>query len=642
MQRGSSSCEPVLRSLFFLLVGMHLSVAHSSAQRMEIAQAELKKLSLEQLLEVEVTSVSRREERANVAAAAVHVVTEEDIRRSGARSLPEALRLAPNLHVAQYSSRGWAISARGFNASFSNKLLVLIDGRTVYSPLFSGVFWDAQDTLLEDIDRIEVISGPGNTVWGANAVNGVINIITKSARDTAGILASVSSGSTEPISSGIRYGGKAGATLNYRVYAKYFERDDSLFSNGDSASDAWRSGQAGLRMDWQPDRENLLTLQGDAYGGNGDQISAGDLRQAGGNLLARWTRTFAINEELQIQTYYDRTHQFVPEDFGDDLDTLDVDAQYERDLGQRQHLMVGAGYRYIRDRVKNLPGSIAFLPANLDRHLFSALVQGETALLDDRVKLTIGSKFEHNDYTGLEVQPSGRVAWKIASHTIWGAISRAVRTPSRFDRHLFFPADPPFIFAGGPEFDSEKMIAYELGWRFRPHQSTFVSIATFFNDYDDVRSTSLGPPFVTENNVEAEILGAELQGTWQPTESSRFTAGYTVLGEDFRVKPGKSDLNSGQGEAFDPKHRFHIRGSLNLSPNIELDMHLRTVDSLGTTGRGFGKVPAYTTLDARIGWAPIKGMQFALVGQNLFDKRHAEFGSREIARSVYLKATWRR
>jgi iron complex outermembrane receptor protein len=547
----------------------------------------LKKLSLEELLNVEVESVSRTQEPAGAAAAAVHVITEEDIRRSGARSIPEALRLASNLQVAQTGSRSWAISGRGFNASFANKLLVLIDGRTVYTPLFSGVFWDMQDTLLEDVERIEVISGPGATLWGANAVNGIINVITKDAAATQGLLLTAGAGTEERSLGAIRYGGRAGQDSEYRVYAKYFDRDDSVLTDGEDASDAWHSAQAGFRFDRHTDVDTQWTIQGDAYGASGEQVFAADSSQSGANVLARLTRTLAVGKRLQVQAYYDHTHQFAPDDFGDDLDTFDVDAQYERDIGSRQHVMFGAGYRFTQNQVRNLPGGIAFLPARLDRHLFSAFVQNEISLRDDRLKLTLGSKFEHNDYTGLEIQPSIRAAWSSEPHVLWASVSRAVRTPSRIDTHLFFPAEPPFVFAGGPDFASERVLAYEAGWRVRPHPHLFISLATFFNEYDDLRTTSLGPPFLIENNAEGEIYGAELEGTWQATTTWRLMFGYTLLQEDIRVKPGRVDLNDGRGELFDPEQQLQIRSSLDLSPNIELDAWLRYVDGIANQARGF-------------------------------------------------------
>jgi iron complex outermembrane recepter protein len=600
----------------------------------------LKTLTLEELMDIKVTSVSRKLERANDAASAIHVITEEDIRRSGARSIPEALRLAPNLQVAQSNSRSWAISARGFKASFSNKLLVLIDGRSVYSPLFSGVFWDAQDTLLEDIERIEVISGPGATVWGANAVNGVINIITKAAADTQGALVSVGGGTQERLLAGVRYGGQPTDNLAVRVYGKYFDRGSSVFADGQSASDAWYSGQAGFRMDWIGEDSDRVTMQGDVYDGRGGQLDGDDISQAGGNLLARWARRLSDTEQLQIQTYYDRTRQFAPQQFGEELDTLDIDSQYEFTVGERQQLIAGAGYRFTRNDVDNLPESLAFLPARLDRHLFSAFVQDEISL-SERIKLTVGSKFEHNDYTAFEIQPSVRVAWSVEANVLWAAISRAVRTPSRFDRDLFFPASPPFILGGGRTFESETLIAYELGWRVQPSSNVLVSVATFFNDYDKIRSTSIALPRVTENNVKAHIWGTEIESTWQVMDAWRLSAGYTLLQEDFDVKPGRVDLNSGQGEAFDPQQQLQVRSSVSLPRGVEFDVAARYVDQVGSTGRGFPITPDYITMDVRVAFALSRALQLSLVGQNLLDDQHPEFGSLEIERSVYAKLTAR-
>ena len=602
---------------------------------------ELKKLSIDELLEIEVVSVSRKDERAADVAAAIHIITEEDIRRSGARSLPEALRLAPNLQVAQSSARNWAISARGFNASFSNKLLVLIDGRSVYTPLYSGVFWDAQDTLLEDLDRIEVISGPGATVWGANAVNGVINVITKNAHDTHGLLLTGGAGTEERAFAGLRYGGSAGPDLHFRVYAKAFNRDDSKTRTGADELDSWNHAQSGFRIDWEPGFEHHLTVQGDLYDGRGDQGARADIEHSGANLLARWTRRFSDTEELQIQTYYDRTERLVPSDFGDELDTFDLDAHYGRDLGDRHHLMIGAGYRFTRNRVQNLSAAV-FLPPVLNRSLFSAFFQDEFSFSDPRLTMALGAKFEHNDYTGFEVQPGWRASWSTDPHTFWASISRAVRTPSRFDRHLFSPPSPPFALAGGPRSVSESMIACEFGWRAHVHEQLLLSASAFYNVYDDIRTISLGPPFLIENNGEGEIYGVELASTWQATAAWRILAGYTLLMEDLGVKPGHRDLSNGQGEAFDPKHQFQIRSSLDLGGRVEFDAWLRYVDEVGnTSARGFGIMPDYVSLDVRIGWSPSDNLELAIVGQHLLDPQHPEFGNEEIERAVYGKLTWR-
>jgi iron complex outermembrane recepter protein len=602
--------------------------------------AALKNLSLEQLMNIEVQSVSRSAQPAGEAAAAIHVITQSDIRRSGARSIPEALRLAPNLQVAQTGARTWAISARGFNAPFSNKLLVLIDGRTVYSPLFSGVFWDMQDTVLEDVDRIEVISGPGATLWGANAVNGIINIVTKDARETQGALFSAGGGNEERVFGAARYGG-GNEQNRYRAYVKYFDRDDAVLEDGAGARDGMRSVQVGFRFDRGSAETALFTLQGDAYDSSGQQAFAADSTLSGGNLLARWTYPVSATERLQIQAYYDHVHQFTPADFGDDLDTFDFDAQYELDLGARQRLMLGAGYRFTHDDVDNLPGGIAFLPAKLDLHLFNAFVQDEIALHDERMQITLGAKFEHNEYTGLEVQPSVRIGWSLEPHFLWAAVSRAVRTPSRIDRHLYFPAQPPFLFAGGPKFDSESVVASEIGWRARAGQDLLLSASAFFSDYEDIRTTSAAPPFIIENNAQGEIYGVELEATWQATDRWRLRAGYTLLEEDIRVKPGREDLYMGQGELFDPPKQFQLHSSLDVSSDLEFDVWLRYVDRVSNIARGFETVPDYTSLDMRIGWAATSHIDVALVGQNLLEDQHLEFGFRSIERSVFGKVTWR-
>jgi iron complex outermembrane recepter protein len=597
----------------------------------------LRTLTLDELGNIDVTSVSRREQRSRDTPAAVYVITEEDIRRSGARNLPEALRLVPNLHVARATSRSYAISSRGFSAPFSNKLLVLIDGRTVYSPLFSGVFWDAQDTLLEDVARIEVIGGPGASVWGANAVNGVINIITKRSEDAQGLLVSIGAGTEERLAASTRFGGPIGSDIRYRIYAKTFRSGDTLLPGGEDASDAWRFGQFGGRLDWKKGDDDV-TLQGDVYRMKGDQQDTDDLSQSGGNVLARWTRTLTDTGTVQLQAYYDRARQFAPEEFGDTLDTFDVDAQYEGTFGTH-NVVFGGGYRLTHDVVENLPGSIAFLPPILNRQLFSAFVQDEIAVFGDTLRLTVGSKLEHHHYTGIELQPTVRLAHARSSQLFWGAVSRAVRTPSRFDRDLFFPAAPPFVFGGGPAFDSEKLTAFEGGWK-ATREKTLTSVAVFFNDYDDIRSTSVDRPFVTENNVEGWIAGTELTATWQATKTWRLTSSYTLLREQLRVKPGRLDLNDGAGETFDPEHQFQIRSSLNLPRRVELDWWGRFAGEIAGGGRGFQRVPAYFALDARIGWS-IRAVNLSMVGHNLLDRRHAEFGTREFRRSVYINATWR-
>src|SRR5437773_5968670 len=378
------------------------------------APSELKKLSLEELLTIEVTSVSRRPEKLAETASAIQVITQEDIHRSGVTSLPEALRLAPNLQVAQVNSHDWAISARGFNNTLANKLLVMIDGRAVYTPLYAGVFWEVQNVLLEDVDRIEVVSGPGGTLWGANAVNGVINIITRSAKDTQGLLVTGGGGSLLQDFGAVRYGGAAGSNFFYRIYGQRFDRNNSVLANGNNARDQWDMTQGGFRTDWFPSDANTVTFQGDSYAGS-EQGAPADTKVDGQNAVGRWTHAFSQESELQVQMYFDRTWRKIPNQLAEDLKTYDLDFQHRFACGERQTIVYGAGYRLMQDRVKNTP-AISFLPPNRDLQLFSGFVQDEITLVPERLKFTIGTKLEHNDFSGWEIQPSARLAWMPATN----------------------------------------------------------------------------------------------------------------------------------------------------------------------------------------------------------------------------------
>ena len=609
------------------------------------SSATLKKLSLEDLMNLEVTTVSRRSEKLTEAASAIQVITEEDIRRSGATSLPEALRLAPNLQVAQVDSRQWAISARGFNNGLANKLLVLMDGRTVYTPLFAGVFWDVQDTMMEDIDRIEVISGPGSTLWGANAVNGVINVITKSAKDTQGTLLTAGGGTELRDFGGARYGGKLGENVYFRLYGKYFDRDSSVLPNGRDATNDWSMGQGGFRLDWLPQGGDTVTLQADGYSGNMEQAALGDTTVNGQNVLGRWTHPLKEESDLTVQTYWDRTLRRIPGSFTEEINTYDLDVQHRFPLGQRQNVIWGGGYRLMPDKISSTsPSGFAFLPPERNLQLFSSFLQDEIAIIPERVKLTLGTKLEHNDYSGFEVEPGARLAWTPDQRqTIWGAISRAVRSPSRVDKDLFL-STPPLAVAGGPDFGSETLIAYELGYRVRPHDRLSLSLATFYNDYSDIRSLSTNASshnaLVFENDNRADEWGAELSGNYQATDWWRLRGGYTFLYKRTHVKPGASDINRGRAEGNDPQNQFLLQSMVDLPHQIELDWVLRYVDTLPQP-----KVSSYFSLDARLSWRPVHNLELAIVGQNLLDKRHAEFGAaaarQEIERSVYGKVTWR-
>jgi iron complex outermembrane receptor protein len=605
----------------------------------------LKSLTVEQLMDIEVTSVSKRPEKLSATASAIQVITADDIARSGASSIPEALRLASNLEVAQIDARQWAITSRGFNNVFADKMLVLIDGRTVYTPLYAGVYWDVQDTMLEDLDRIEVISGPGATQWGANAVNGVINITTKSARDTQGGLITAGGGTELSAATAVRYGGELAPGVYYRVYGKYFDRGDSLRRSGLEGDDAWRMEQGGFRVDWEAAPDNTLTVQGDLYSGTATRAGPDDTGMNGRNLLGRWSRTLAGDSDIKLQVYYDQTHRNIPGSFTQSLDTFDVDFQHRFPLGRRHDIVWGFGYRMVDDDVVNTPAN-AFLPARVSHEWFNAFLQDEIALSGDRLHLTLGSKLERNDYTGYELEPSVRAAWLLpAAQTLWAAVSRAVRTPSRIDRDLYSPATPPYRVAGGPNVVSEKLLAYELGYRVQVDPQLALSLATFYNDYRDLRSLEpLTPPaafpVVINSGLDGRSVGAELSAEWQAAAAWRLRGGYTELHVRSEPQPGLPDRIGGRNVANDPSHQLFLRSQWDMSAKWELDATARAISRIANQS-----VPGYAELDLHLGWQPTAALQLSLAGQNLLHAEHAEFnppGARRlIQRGVYGKATWR-
>jgi iron complex outermembrane receptor protein len=604
----------------------------------------LKNLSIEQLMSVEVTSVSKRPESLAHAASAIQVITGEEIRRSGASSLPEALRLATNLQVAQVDARQWAISARGFNGTTANKLLVLIDGRTVYTPLFSGVFWDVQDVLLADIDRIEVISGPGATLWGANAVNGVINVITRNTKDTQGVLVSGGGGMELRGFGNARYGGALSPAVHYRAYGKGFAREPSMLPTGPDAPDEWHAAQGGFRVDWDRSATSRMRFQGDLYDGRINQASGGDIGVSGANLTGGWSHDISATAEVGAQFYYDRSHRNIPGTFGEDLDTYDVEIQHRTLLGDRHDLVWGLGYRLINDRVAN-SAAIAFLPPHVARQWFTGFIQDEIALVPDRLHLALGTKVEHNDYTGFEIQPSGRVNWRVStSGTLWAAVSRALRTPSRIDRELFAPGQPPYAIAGGPGFHSEEERAYELGYRLQAG-TLALSLATFYSRYHGLRSIErVNPPAafptVIANGQEGEAYGAELVADYRVTERWRLRGGYTELRTHFWAQPTSNDASRGNSESHSPDRQLSLRSSADLPARMTLDGQFRYVGKITNQ-----QVPAYGELDIRLGWQPVARLELSVVGQNLLHDHHAEFGTptqrREIRRGAYGSVAWR-
>jgi iron complex outermembrane receptor protein len=606
--------------------------------------APFKGLSLEELMNVEVTSVSRHAERLQRSASAIQVVSGDDIHWSGATSIPEALRLAPNLQVAQVNANEWAISARGFNNVLANKLLVMIDGRTVYTPLFAGVYWDAQDVLLEDLDRIEVVSGPGGAIWGANAVNGVINILSKGAEDTQGGYASLGLGTFLRDAGAVRYGERLGADLYYRVYAKHFDRGSTLELDGSEAGDEWHMTQGGFRLDWLPEATRV-TLQGDYYDGRPDPVGGSPADTRGGNVLGRWSRTLSPESDLRLQAYYDHTWRERNDGFTDLLHTYDIDGQHRFPLGSAQEVTWGLGFRLMDDRITNLPG-FGFNPERKVLHLYSAFVQDEIDLVADRLRLTLGSKFEHNDYTGFEAQPSGRVAWTPNDeHTVWAAVSRAVRSPSRIDRD--FESSIPgviTILAGSQDFESEEVLSYEAGWRLQPNQRAWLSLSIFYNDYDNIRSAEPGPgffPIILANGVAGEAYGLEAAFGAGLTDWWHLRGGYTALKKHLHLKPGSADVNQATAESNDPEHQVLAQSTMDLPGHVALGVVCRYVSALPEP-----RVDNYIEMDVRIGWQPVESLELAIVGQNLLDHRHPEFvpdspSPREIERSVYGSLAFR-
>jgi iron complex outermembrane recepter protein len=601
--------------------------------------ADLIDLSLEQLSNMEITSVSRRAERLSDAAASIYVITNEDIRRSGATTLPQALRLAPNLQSARTGAGTYAISARGFNNSLGNKLLVLIDGRTVYTPLFSGVFWDAQDVVLEDVDRIEVISGPGATLWGANAVNGVINVITRRAQETRGTLVSLGGGNREARGAA-RYGGQTASGAYYRVYGKRTVLQDTERANGASLLDGWDHGQAGFRTDWGT-RENGATVQGDAYHAYSNLKPGGSLGISGVNLLGRWKRELDDGSHLRVQGYYDGTERNDPASFHERLDIADLEFQHALRPRGAHTLLWGGGYRYAWDRVENT-ALLAFLPPDRNLRWANLFAQDEVEI-GPSVRATLGAKVETNVYTGAEFLPTARLAWKRTSHDlVWTALSRAVRAPARIDRDFFFPGRAPFAIRGGPQFQSEVSNVIELGYRAQPVSAFSYSVTAFRHLHERLRSGQPAPGggFVVDNKIEGTTTGLEAWGSYQVTNRWRLMGGLLKLRQDLHLKSGSLDPVGPRALGNDPDHQWMVRSLLDLTGQHEFDVMIRHVSALPDP-----LVPAYTAVDARLGWRPSRAVEWSLSFENMFDPGHAEFGAvttrPEFERAVFLRVIWR-
>ena len=638
-------------------------------------------LDIGQLMNITVTSVAKRDQRLADAPAAVFVITQEDIRRSGVTHLADALAMAPGIQVAQISASKWSISSRGFAGFTSNKLLVLMDGRSVYSPAYSGVFWDAQNTMLEDIDRIEVIRGPGGTLWGANAVNGVINIITKKSEETQGGLVRASLGSEGAMSSAGRYGGKISENTFARFYLTYDDFGaNRLHSTKADGNDSWQPKQTGFRMDGHPRSTSEWTLQGDLYENKGDQwvipywtstsplySSLDDQWEAkGGNLLGRWRQELSGDRALTFKAYYDYNERSDAV-FNLEFSTIDLDLQYETKLGQRQNVTMGAGYRSIQGESDET--YLVSLPDRSD-HVYSAFLQDEINLVADRLWLTLGAKYEHNDYTGNEWQPSAKLLWKPKdNHSIWTSAARAVRTPSIVEQYgrvlmgrypILWPIVTDLNFVGNREFDSEIVNAYEVGYRWQASKNLSFDLALFYNDYDEIYTVSPDyTNFPTEvNNIFVNAQsgngqGFELAVDWQARSWLSFALSYAYLETDLTTEAwvgtqAGSDWVSNSA----PKNQVSLRSSIALAEDWRLNLWLRYVDQVScrNTVDLLGnpiEIDDYYVFSANLIWAPSKNMEFMLAGQNLTDSGQLRYLSEyqtpatEIERMVYGKFTWR-
>lgn len=606
---------------------------------------DLKRLTIEELAQIEVSTASRRPERLSQTAAAVSILRDDDIRRLGVATLADAMRFADGVDVARSDSRTWAISTRGFNITTANKLLVLMDGRTVYSPLFSGTFWDVQDALFTDIDRIEIVRGPGGSIWGANAVNGVVNIITKDASATRGNVALLGTGTDDRLVAGARHGGALRTGGSYRVYGKYRHSTPERFASGEPAQDEIDFGQGGFRLESRPEGRSRWFVQGDLYkGSEGQPAIEADAQVTGANVLGRWTQSVGTSGRFQAQAYYDRTTRTVPAQFDETRHTFEFDTQHSVRLGQRHDVIAGGAFRVTHAKDTGSEG-LFFVPEKRTDGLFSIFVQDEIGLHGDSTFLTLGSKFERNNLTGLEVQPTVRLRWSQGEReTLWAAVSRAVRLPTRFDTDLRI-VTPALAIAGSEAFESEEVVAYEAGYRAVPHPRLSFDVAMFVNRYDDLRSLELpltpGNPTVLQNMLNAVTSGTEVTATLQANPRLRLHGAYAFLYKNLSLDEGSRDLTGGTPEGNDPSHRLTLRTHVDLSRAFELDGMFRYMGE-----RPSPAVPAYAELDLRLGWNATPALELSLIGQNLLNERRREFGAEAptrvvFGRGVYARSIWR-
>ncbi len=671
----------ILKSSVFIMFCLFVNLTIAGE---ESTENQYLSLSIEDLVNLEVTTVSRRSQKLTEVASAIYVITQDDIRRSGATSIPDALRMAPGVQVERVATDKWAVSVRGFNGLYSNKLQVLMDGRSVYNPLFAGVVWENQDTLMEDIERIEVIRGPAATMWGANAVNGVINIITKRAADTQGFFLRAGGGSFERGFLSARYGGKINEETPFRVYAKGFTRDNTTSLSGENIHNQWHSGRGGFRLEHTRGIDQFL-LQGDIfYNSVGDTLSQGILNQSasslnglrgnqsGGNIRFRWDRVYSDQSSIRFQTYYDRTrYHFLP--IGNsDVESFDVDFQHRFKILKRHNVTWGANYRLYHNKVSDTE-LVKFSPREKTNHQVSVFVRDDITIIPDHLLFTIGSRLDHNDFTGWEIQPSARLMWTPnTENSIWASISRAVRIPARGEHDVSatvgqiqnipgFPALPIPILAtleASDNFGSEKLIAYELGYRYRISKQASIDLAGFINDYSQLRDLAFGAlststglpgqlilPVMTNNDASALTYGIELSADWKPSRQWRIQSSYSYLNMDISSNEGLKQLDPTTAGASEisPQHRLSVRSNYDFSEKLQLNLWLRYTSKIA-----FYNISDFVTMDAKLVYKPVKGIDLFLVGQNLFSQHHRGFVSDtipsvpgRIPRGVYAGAEWR-
>lgn len=642
----------------------------------QIDTLALKRMSLDDLanLDVMVISASKKPQKLSKTAAAMFVITQEDIHNSGVTTLPDALRMAPGIQVAQIDANKWSVTARGFSGRFANKLLVMMDGRTVYNPLFSGVYWDIQNAQLENIKRIEIIRGPGAALWGANAVNGVINIITKTAEQTQGT--TIRAGVGSKVKQGfVRHGGKLGESAHYRVYVDYNNHDDSIDTAGLDTADQWDQAQGGARLDWKMDDNDSFTIQSDYYEGTSGHNSSVKpllippfssvedvrLKHRGSNVISHWNHQFSNNNLLDFKFYYDYAERS-SRNFKQTYNTYDFEINHQFNSAEWNAVNWGVGYRLITDDIIG-KADLVLNPNQRSTHLFSGFIQDQLTLIPDVLESIIAVRIEHNDYTGLEFQPTARLLWTpTKQHSVWAAFSRAVRTPARttdirVDQQAI-PGTPPRLVSifGNPNIDSEEVFAYEAGYKFNFSSEFKFDLSVFYNIYDELRTlernapvleTSPSPPHIlipvySDNKMQGETYGFEVSSTWKPNEIVAFNAAYSYTKLNLHYKHNSLDTTSQAAEGETPQQQFSLRSDLNLMSDWSTNLWFRYVDSLPKQG-----INAYVTLDARLAWQAYKQLEISVVGRNLIASQHVEYNpeivrisASQIERSILGKIVW--